>query len=185
MSKFNTSILWARSFLETPGNIILDTETTGLESDAEIVQLAAINARGETLINTLVNPACSIPAEVTAIHHITNEMVQTAPMWIDVYPQLQEIVRGKLVVTYNADFDMRMIRQSGRRFGYLPDLAADAIECAMKVYAIYYGRWSSYSHSYRWQPLRGGDHTALGDCLATLKLIKDMAATQLQEITHA
>jgi DNA polymerase-3 subunit epsilon len=45
----------------------------------------------------------------------------------------------------------------------------------MLQYAAYVGDWSEYRGSYRRQPLPGGDHTALGDALACLALIKAMA----------
>jgi DNA polymerase-3 subunit epsilon len=43
--------------------LILDSETTGFDN-AEIVEIAVINPLGEALLNTLVRPAISIPAEV-------------------------------------------------------------------------------------------------------------------------
>jgi hypothetical protein len=37
---------------------------------------------------------------------------------------------------------------------------------------------NDYHQFYTWQKLPGGDHSALGDCLATLKVIKDMGGHQ-------
>jgi DNA polymerase-3 subunit epsilon len=45
----------------------------------------------------------------------------------------------------------------------------------MLQYAEWFGEWNSYHQSFRWQKLQGGDHSALGDCFATLELIKRMA----------
>ena len=56
-----------------------------------------------------------------------------------------------------------------------PDLSD--VNCAMLMYAEYCGEWSSYHNSFKWQPLNGG-HTALDDCLATLKLIQEMAEAE-------
>ena len=36
--------------------LFLDTETTGLDDRAEIVELSVVNAKGEPMINTLVRP---------------------------------------------------------------------------------------------------------------------------------
>jgi DNA polymerase III subunit epsilon len=184
----DSSITWARSFLqENKDALILDTETTGLDWDDEIVQVCVINSLGDVLLNTLVNPVRLIPAEVTAIHGITNEMVKDAPMWLGVYWRLREITEGKIIATYNLDFDYRMIEQSGRRFDGLPVLGVKRSHCAMRKYAAYYGEWNDYFGSYKWQKLEGGDHSALGDCLATLELIKRMASANLaeEEKSHA
>ena len=87
-----------------------------------------------------------------------DEMVKDAPTWKEVYDQLQQVVSGKNVASYNADFDLRMIYESGKRFaglfGVLPDLRAKSFACAMRRYASFYGEWSEHHGSYRWQPLQ-------------------------------
>ena len=52
----------------------------------------------------------------------------------------------------------------------------------MIMYARFIGEWASWKDDYKWQKLPGGDHTALGDCIATLNIIKEMANTELMEI---
>ncbi len=47
--------------------------------------------------------------------------------------------------------------------------------CAMVAYAQYVGEMNHKGTGYKWHKLRGGDHTALGDCRATLGLIRRMA----------
>jgi DNA polymerase III subunit epsilon len=46
----------------------------------------------------------------------------------------------------------------------------------MRRYAAYVGEPSKRGGGYRSQKLTGGDHSALGDALATLRLIEEMAA---------
>jgi DNA polymerase-3 subunit epsilon len=50
-----------------------------------------------------------------------------------------------------------------------------AWECAMRRYAAYVGEPSKRGGT-RSQKLPGGNHSALGDALATLRLIEEMAA---------
>ena len=45
----------------------------------------------------------------------------------------------------------------------------------MLEYAKFVGEWNNYHGNYRWQKLEGGDHSAAGDCLATLEVIRTMA----------
>ena len=40
---------------------------------------------------------------------------------------------------------------------------------------LYAGQWDDYYQNYRWQRLPEGDHSALGDCRATLEVIRRMA----------
>jgi hypothetical protein len=69
-------------------------------------------------------------------------------------------------------------------------IVARRLACAMSNYASFVGEWNDYHGNYKWQRLPGGDHSAIGDCLATLELIKKMAAsnylsTDTLEVSHA
>ena len=127
-------------------------------------------------MDTLVKPRRPIPANATRIHGITNEMVAAAPDFSLVYLEMIALLRAvSCCVIYNADFDLRMIQQSipgGVAFFGLPH---DFMQCAMLQYARWYGDWSDYRSDFRWQKLTGGDHTALGDCRATLAVLQKMA----------
>src|SRR6266511_2362154 len=69
----DNAILWARGVLsDWSAVIILDTETTGLDLSAEIVQISLITIDGASLFDSLVKPTQPIPPEVTAIYHITD-----------------------------------------------------------------------------------------------------------------
>ena len=83
---------WARRILKDDEEMILDTETTGLGSDARICQIAAIDLHSNVLIDTLVNPECPIPADATAIHGITDEMVKDAPTLFDLFQDQSSVV---------------------------------------------------------------------------------------------
>jgi len=103
---------WARDLLMRSDWVILDTETTGTFEFDEIVQVAILSSDGKTLLNMLVRPTQPIPLDATAIHGITNDDVRDAPLFPEVYEKIQEIIQGKTLVIYNAQFDVRLIRQS-------------------------------------------------------------------------
>ncbi|MEG3972169.1 3'-5' exonuclease [Microcoleus sp. T2B6] len=168
------AVKWARDELAAENLAILDTETTGLY-DAEIVEIAVINRDGEPLLNTLIKPSIPIPAEVSAIHGITDEVVADAPSFPQIYPQIAEILKDKQLLIYNSDFDIRILNYCCKLHN-LPSLKLkNRSECLMTWHAQWAGDWSYYHKDYRWQPLCG-DHRALGDCLAALERLKKMAA---------
>lgn len=178
----DAAIFWARTLFPPKEPrydwVILDTETTGLDCRAEIVEISIIAADGRVLLDTLVRPLNPIPQAATAIHHITDVMVAAAPTFSQVYAELVEQIQGRMVVTYNAAFDRRMVQQALQR-SKLPPLSQVRWTCAMRQYARFMGEWSTKWHGYRWPRLSGGDHSALGDCRATLRLLQQMAASQL------
>lgn len=181
---------WAADLLVRSDWLILDTETTGLNDDAEMVQLGVLSPTGAVLLDSLIRPRQPIPSDATAIHGITDTMVSASPTFAEVFPELADIVRDGLVVSYNAPFDCRMIVQS--LLGSEPiDLDswryinADDVQrrwqwtCAMQVYAEYVGEWSRRHGNYRYQRLPRAEgetgHSAIGDCRSVLTLIRQMA----------
>lgn len=162
-----------QEFIKQDNWVILDTETTGL-GDAEIVEIAVINPQGQTLINTLVRPSIPIPDEAIAIHGITNEMVADAPTFLEIYPDLRQVLLNKNILIYNDEADRRFLNYCCKIHN-LPKLGFKGrTYCLMHWYAMWYGEYSSYWEDYKWQPLCGG-HRALEDCLAALKKLQEIA----------
>src|SRR5687768_4350279 len=67
--------LWARRLLERDDWVVLDTETTGLDHGAEVIQIGVVGPDGRTLLDTLLQPRTRIPADATRIHGVTDAMV--------------------------------------------------------------------------------------------------------------
>ncbi len=105
----------ARWLAEDP--LFLDTETTGLGADDEIVEIAIIDADGAVLLDTLVRPLNPITPDTTAVNGITNEMLAGAPAWAEIGPQVASLIGGRVVVAHSAEFDERMIVQTCVRHG--------------------------------------------------------------------
>jgi len=173
-----SAVTWARKLLVRNPNTwtILDTETTGLDKEAQAVQVSIINGAGDILLdNVLIKPTLAIPADAMAVHHITNTMVREAPSFPEVFPLIQKVVKGTLLIIYNTQYDLRILTQSGKAHGMGVPLGIEGCSCAMLEYASWIGDWDDYHSSFRWQKLQGGDHSSLGDCRATLDLIHRMA----------
>ena len=184
---------WARDALADPRTVILDTETTGLEDDARIVDIAVVTAAGRVLLDTLVNPGEPIPPSATAIHGITDAMVAGAPTFGEILGALDRAIDGQRVLIYNKPFDVeRLKHELTLHFGDAID-ADDAVrawftgahwEDPMVPYSDWVGEWSDWHGNNRWQPLNGG-HRALGDCLAVIERLREMAAPARAELEDA
>jgi DNA polymerase-3 subunit epsilon len=166
---------WARGLCGRADWLVLDTETTGLEDGAEIVQLGLLAHNGRVLLETLTRPARAIPVDATAIHGITDAAVAGAPTFPEVYPILLEACGDKWIVAYNAAFDRSMLERACDRAS-LPPLM-NHWDCAMEHYAPYCGDWSAFHGDYRWHPLPGAGHRADDDCRSVLDLVAWMAHT--------
>jgi DNA polymerase-3 subunit epsilon len=167
--------------------IVLDTETTGLESFAEPCEVGILYDDG-TRYNILVKPSVPIGVEATYIHHITNEDVADAP---PISVILDKIPNGYSMVIYNSKYDLMVLRNALRVEGIVSkESRIKKVYDAIKIYAAYYGDWNEYFSSYKFQRLEKACgqcginidvtlHDALNDCIMTDKLIKYMAEQKL------
>lgn len=173
--------------------LILDTETTGVDSNAEIVSLAIIDARGSILMNERFKPVQPIPLGATNIHGITNEMVADCRSFP--YQDVFNLINGKQVVVYNADFDSAMLYRSTKvvTTAYFDWHRIATWHCVMKEFARIYGDWDYRRKSFRWQKLATAmayynvpvvnAHDALADCLSTLEVCRAMVGNHpVQEV---
>lgn len=176
------AIAWASGIVARQDVVYLDTETTGIDGRAEIVEIAVVDGAGQTLLDTLVRPDGIIPYEVIRIHGIDDRMVAGAPRWPEVYPALLDLLRERVVIVYNADFDFRLVNQMNRRCGF--PLLNGNWECAMKQYAGFATDWHARYGNYRWhklgvalarfgQPANG--HRARADALACRLVVHGIA----------
>lgn len=169
---------WALQRLNNQNILILDTETTGLY-DAEIVDVAIINIAGDPVVNTLIKPKDPIPFEASRIHGITDKTVIDAPIFPDIYPFIKSAIEGQDVLIYNSAFDTEILKYNCDLHG-LPRIEYNP-ECIMLPYSEYVGEWSDYWGNWKWQRLPGGNHRALGDCQAALKVLQRMAGIQQEK----
>ena len=178
------TISWARRTSADPNVLYLDTETTGLDSGAEIVDIAVIDSSGQVLLETLVRPDRPIPPDATRIHGITNAMVAGAARWPEIAPQVGRLLsRASSVVIYNAEFDARIMDQCNARCR-LPRYRA-SWHCAMKQYACFAGRRHDRYGGYRWHKLTDAaatfgyrdtiQHRALADARLCRAVVYGMA----------
>ena len=170
------SVAWARGLVGSRGFCVLDSETTGLKPPVQFVEVGIVDADARTLFEGTVRPLCPMEPGATRVHGHTARSLAESPPFREVYPHLLEALWGRRVVVYNAPYDRRVWDGEVRGLGARGALAGSLPpwECAMRRYAAYVGEPSKRG-GYRNQKLPAGNHSALGDALATLRLIEEMA----------
>jgi DNA polymerase-3 subunit epsilon len=170
------AIRWARSLLSGGDFVVLDSETTGLGTPIDFVEVGVVSCWREVLFDSLMEPSCPVEPGASRVHGHTGESLMGERRFVEAYPDLLDALWGKRVVVYNASYDRRVWDTAVGRLGARAALAGELApwECAMRAYAAYVGERSKRG-GYRNQKLVGGDHTALGDARATLCLIERMA----------
>ncbi|UCH27176.1 MAG: 3'-5' exonuclease [Trueperaceae bacterium] len=175
MNRHGTS--WLRRLFEDDF-VVLDTETTGLGSDAEVVDIGVVDRHGQILLESLVRPRSGhVPSGAARVHGLTMRHLQAAPTWPEVLPSLIRAVAGRRVLAWNAPFDRRMLEQSSRAWDLRP--LPIPFECAMHRYALSCGVRSGRYGLERAASREGvlsdrQQHRSVGDARLTLAVLKSI-----------
>lgn len=101
---------------------IVDVETTGGRPQRDrITEIGIVLHNGKVILDTyetLINPECYIPAGITNLTGITQEMVAEAPLFQEVAKRIVEMTQGAVFVAHNARFDYGFLRHEFSRLGY-------------------------------------------------------------------
>lgn len=163
--------------LDSLSYAVVDVETTGTRADAgdRITEVAVVVVSGGDVVRrfeTLVNPERAIPPMITALTHITWEMVKDAPRFGEICGELLDVLAGNVFVAHNAAFDWRFIsaevaRATGRR---LESRRLCTVRLARKVLPhLPSKRLDSLAHYYDVEIV--DRHRALGDADATARIL--------------
>lgn len=168
---------------------VLDTETTGLEGP-EVCQIAVVYEEVPEYIDVdfeaLVKPSKSIDASATAVHGITNEMVENVKRIDEYWRILKPLLETKHVYGYNVHYDLKALCTSLQPFGILPLIPANHVFDVMLCYAAFAGVVNPKYGTFKWYKLgeamaqsglqfEGEAHNALTDAYATLALLRYIA----------
>lgn len=165
------------NFLENKDKyIILDTETTGIESNDQIIELSIIDLDGNILFDSLFKPSIEVSRNAESVHGLSNKILSNAPIWSEKWEEIKFILKDKIALIYNSPFDYNLIKQTCDAFNV--EFVDFNVECLMRLYSDYIDskRWVSLQRAYESEV---GDitqsHRALGDCKMCLELINSIA----------
>ncbi len=101
--------------------VVFDIETTGLDKyNEEITEIGAVlveNGQVTKRWGTFVNPEKPIPAKITELTSITDDMVADAPKIGEALPEFFEFAKGAVLVAHNAKFDTGFIKEKAKKCG--------------------------------------------------------------------
>jgi DNA polymerase-3 subunit epsilon len=167
---------------------IIDVETTGSSTiDDRIIEIAIIIHNGYEIKErwtSLINPQRNIPYFITQLTGITNEIVASAPLFIDVIPQILKFTENKIFVAHNVHFDYNFIKAEFQRCGFT--FQCDKL-CTVRLSRKIIPGLSSYSLDVLCNQLKikvKDRHRALGDAEATAKLLSYLVSQDRQNIIN-
>ncbi len=126
--------------------IILDTETTGLEPSQghRIIEIGCVEQIDRRLtgnnFHQYLQPDREIDAGAVEVHGITNEFLADKPRFVDCVQEFIDYVRGAELIIHNAPFDVGFINHElamvGAEWGRIEDYCTvtDTLAMARKMH---------------------------------------------------
>lgn len=155
--------------------VFLDLETTGLSlTQDRVVEIAMlkVSANGSRQMKRrLINPEKPIPAEVSAIHGITDEMVKDAPTFKQVANEIRQYLEGADLGGYNSNkFDWPLLAEEFLRAGLEFDIQGKRLLDVQKIYHQMEPRTLSAAYKFYCEKDLENAHSAEIDINATLEV---------------
>ncbi len=170
-----------RDLLTSDRWLAIDTETTGRDDHAEVVEIAIVDAGGGLRFRSLVRPFGSVSPGAERIHGLSRERLASAPKLSDLYSTLARLLTDRQVFAYHAPFDRRVLATSCRRVG----LSAFAISwhCALDLYAHVRGFRPTLSIACEVEGVEMGEvrHRAAADAVALQRLLVKLKGAVTQQ----
>ena len=97
--------------------VVLDTETTGLEVQAghRVLEIGCVEMIGRRItrrhFHHYINPQRDIDDGALEVHGITQAFLKDKPVFADIWPGFLEFVDGAELIMHNAAFDVAFINQ--------------------------------------------------------------------------
>ena len=162
--------------------LFMSIAATGHDSNDQVIEIAVINCSGREVFRTRLRPSVDINPKMQKAHEISRGMLATSPTWASISGRLRQIIEGHQVIIFNAGVKSRLLQQTASAFGEEFKNWKFEELCAMCLSAQAFGatnrdggislRTAVRVSKVPWR----GEHSASGDALATLEIIKAIAA---------
>ncbi len=157
--------------------VFLDLETTGVNVGRDrIVEIALLkihpNGKEESK-RYLVNPGMLIPKEVSAVHHITDEMVKDSPLFGSIAQEINAFLGGCDLAGYNSNkFDIPLLLEEFTRVNIVFDLSTRKLVDIQNIFHKMEQRTLGAAYKFYCDKDLVDAHSAEADTKATYEVLK-------------
>lgn len=131
--------------------VILDTETTGLEHRLgdRVIEVGCVELVGRKLtgrrFHKYINPEREIDAGAQAVHGLTNEFLADKPLFAEIVDELVEFIQDAELIIHNAPFDVGFLNHEFGLLGLdsIETICAGVIDTLRKAREIRPGKRNS------------------------------------------
>lgn len=160
--------------------VCLDTETTGLDESAEIIEIGMIKVVNGQIVDQysqLIQPYHPIPENITQLTGIDDIMVENQPHWCDVEQTILDFMADFTLVAHNVSFDRGMLEHHLGRV--LPNQWVDTHDMA-KIFLPTLTSYKLISIAGALDLHGQGFHRAIQDAEVTAQVLLKLTETACQ-----
>ncbi len=156
--------------------VFFDLETTGTNiTHDRIVEISIVKLMPDGTVverSRRLNPEMPIPAEATAVHHITDDDVAAEPTFRQVAASLSKLLQGCDIAGFNSNrFDIPLLDQEFHRAGVDFDLNGVRFVDVQTIYHKKEPRTLVAAYRYYCGKELEEAHSALADTRATMEVL--------------
>ena len=162
--------------------VVFDLETTGLNSSPasgnmdKIIEIGAYKIDNGEIIesfSTFVNPAKRLSEEIIKLTGITQEMVDSAPVFEEAMPDFYKFCAGSVLVGHNiAGFDFKFVDYYCSKLGYILDRKIiDTLHLSQELLYLSNYKLNTVADKFN---IAFNHHRAVDDALATAKIFIEL-----------
>ncbi|MBF4490824.1 3'-5' exonuclease [Psychrobacter sp. N25K4-3-2] len=155
--------------------LFLDTETTGLGAKDEVIEIAIVDINNTVIIDTLIYTKRDISYDAYEVNNIKKSEIESMPKFKEMQNQISKLIKDRDLYIFNADFDIEKMKNSATNtFNLEPRSTNCLMYLAMRKFNQHY--YISLANACERLSVDCGDHRALNDTLASIRLYKAMIA---------
>lgn len=157
--------------------VVIDTETTGLDKDDEIIELSVVSSEKEELYHSTFMPEKDINPFAAKVNHFSKEKLKGSPVFCDEWENIRKVVNGRRVLGHNIQFDKRLVIQTLEKYGMDPKEGEELFRQTYdsKDIAKKHIRSKSYSLNNLTTLIgitREEQHNSTDDCVMTIEFLE-------------
>ena len=163
-------------YLRLEDFVVIDTETTGLSNDAEVIEIAVVGLDKTCLYHSTFYPTVDVDKMAGAVNHFSKRKLKGSPLIVDEWQKIVDAIGGKKILCHNAPYDKRLMVQTFKRYnipfdiGSLFEDAYDSREIAKKWLRTKSFSLNNLAHLVGIE--REELHKATDDCVMTVEFLE-------------
>lgn len=166
--------------------VMIDTETTGYSSKYDsMLEIGAVRVKNGSIVDefhSFVAYDVAVPAFITELTGITNEMLENAPSEYEAAMKVKDFIGESIIVGYNTQFDIAFIDEAlSEKYGItLENKYVDGLRFARKLFPeMEHHRLKDMANLFGIE--REKEHRATHDCYTTIKVFEEMRKTAIEK----